>query len=172
MYLAIPFIAHRTYELLMIIRSVCAIIFQLFKLIVLEKRVLTILELNWNQRLGHKKTKLNICHICSRRFRSIHVVERTRTSLKCQKMRNARAKRAKILFLLSNMQICEVFVAVVVVVASEEMSAKTERKYRFLKTSFFSSNYAVQLKSSLITPTRRRHERLKFAYLITEKKTQ
>ena len=24
----------------------------------LEKRVLTILELNWNQRLGHKKTKL------------------------------------------------------------------------------------------------------------------
>ena len=28
----------------------------------LEKCVLTILELNWNQRLGNKKTKLNICH--------------------------------------------------------------------------------------------------------------
>ena len=28
----------------------------------LEKYVLTILELNWNQCLGHKKTKLNICH--------------------------------------------------------------------------------------------------------------
>ena len=28
----------------------------------IEKCVLTILELNWNQRLGHKKTKLKICH--------------------------------------------------------------------------------------------------------------
>ena len=28
----------------------------------LEKCVLTVLELNWNKRLGHKKTKLNICH--------------------------------------------------------------------------------------------------------------
>ena len=28
----------------------------------LEKCVVTILELNWNQRLGNKKTKLNICH--------------------------------------------------------------------------------------------------------------
>ena len=28
----------------------------------LEKCVLTILELNWNQRFGHKITKLNICH--------------------------------------------------------------------------------------------------------------
>ena len=30
--------------------------------------------------------------------RSLHVIERTRTSSKCQKMKNARAKRAKILF--------------------------------------------------------------------------
>ena len=28
----------------------------------LEKCFLTIVELNWNQRLGHEKTKLNICH--------------------------------------------------------------------------------------------------------------
>ena len=28
----------------------------------LENCIITILELNWNQRLGHKKTKLNICH--------------------------------------------------------------------------------------------------------------
>ena len=28
----------------------------------LEKCVLTILELNWNQPLGHRKTKLDICH--------------------------------------------------------------------------------------------------------------
>ena len=88
----------------------------------LEKCVLTILELNWNQRLGHKRTKLNICHhmltsSTQLQNRSFHVVERTRKSSKCQKMKNARAKRAKILFSFSNMQICRVFVAVVVVVA-------------------------------------------------------
>ena len=82
-----------------------AIIFQLFKVIMLEKCVLTILELNWNQRLGHNWTKFdkNICHpmltsSTHLRKRSFHVVERTRTSSKCQKMKNARAKRAKILF--------------------------------------------------------------------------
>ena len=69
-----------------------------------EKCVLTILELNWNQRLGHKRTKLNICHhmlTSSRQLqnKSFHVVERMRTSSKCQK-RNARAKRAKILFFI------------------------------------------------------------------------
>ena len=69
----------------------------------LEKCVLTILELNWNRRLGHKKTKLNICHhilasSTQLQNKSSHVVERTRTSTKCQKMKNARAKRAKILF--------------------------------------------------------------------------
>ena len=41
---------------------VSAIICQLFRLTMLEKCVPTILELNWNQRLGHKKTKLKICH--------------------------------------------------------------------------------------------------------------
>ena len=88
----------------------------------LEKCVLTNLELNWNQRLGRKKTKLNICHhmltsSTQLQNRSFHVVARTRTSSKCQKMKNARAKRAKVMFSLSNMQICGVFVAVVVVVA-------------------------------------------------------
>ena len=82
---------------------VSAIIFQLFKVIMLEKCVLTILELNWNQRSGHKWTKLNICHpmltsSTHLKNRSFHVVERTRTSSKCQKMKNARAKRAKIMF--------------------------------------------------------------------------
>ena len=85
--------------------DVPAIIFQLFKLIMLEKCVLTILKLNWNKRLGHKKTKLNICHhrlssSTQLQNRSFHVVERTRTSSKCQKMTNARAKRAKILFFI------------------------------------------------------------------------
>ena len=71
----------------------------------LEKCVLTVLELNWNKRLGHKKIKLNICHhmltsSTQLQNRSFHVVERTRTSTKCQKMKNARAKRAKILFFI------------------------------------------------------------------------
>ena len=72
----------------------------------LEKYVRNILELNWNQRLGHKETKLNICHpilTSSTQLQnwSSHVVERTRTSSKCQKkMKNARAKRAKILFFI------------------------------------------------------------------------
>ena len=83
-----------------------AIIFQLVKLIMLEKCVLTILELNWNQRVGHKKTKLNICHhvltsSTQLQNRSFHVIERTRTSSKCQKMKTARAKRAKILFFIA-----------------------------------------------------------------------
>ena len=69
----------------------------------LENCVLTILELNWNQRLGHKKTRINICHhmlasSTQLQNRSFHVAERTRTSAKCQKMKYARAKRAKILF--------------------------------------------------------------------------
>ena len=84
---------------------VSAIIFQLFKFIMLVKWVLTILELNWNKRLGHEKAKLNICHhtltsSTQLQNRSFHVVERTRTSTKCQKMKNARAKRAIILFFI------------------------------------------------------------------------
>ena len=55
--------------------------------------------------VGHKKTKLNICHhmltsSTQLQNRSFHVVERTRTSSKCQKMKTARAKRAKILFFI------------------------------------------------------------------------
>ena len=84
---------------------VSAIIFQLFKLSMLENCALTVLELNWNQRWGRKKTKLNICHhmlTSSTHLQnwSFHVVERTRTSTKCQKMKNARAKRARILFFI------------------------------------------------------------------------
>ena len=49
--------------------------------------------------------------------RSFHVVERTRMSAKCRKMKNARAKRAKLLVFVTNIQICDVLVAVLVVVA-------------------------------------------------------
>ena len=89
----------------------------------LAKCVLTILELNWNQRLGHKNTKME--HLLS----SAHVVHTTAKQvisrrrknenvLKRQKMKNSRAKREKkYCFSLANMQICGVFVGVVVVVA-------------------------------------------------------
>ena len=78
---------------------------QLSKVIALAKCALTILELNWNQRLWDSKTKLNICHHMLTlstypQNRSFHVVERTRTSSKCQKKKNTRAKRAKILFFI------------------------------------------------------------------------
>ena len=83
---------------------VSAITFQLFKFIMFQKRVLTILELNWNLRWRHK-TKLIICHHMltspsQLQNRSFHVVERARTSSKCQKMKNALAKRAEILFFI------------------------------------------------------------------------
>ena len=44
-------------------------------------------------------------------------MERARTPGRCPKMKNARAKRAKLLFFIANMQIDDVVVAVVVVVA-------------------------------------------------------
>ena len=73
------------------------------KAIVLAKCVPTLLELNWNKRFRDKQTKLNICHhmltsSTQLQNRSFHVVERTRTSAKCPKMKNARAKPAKLLF--------------------------------------------------------------------------
>ena len=57
--------------------------------------------------LGTLETKLNICHhmlttSTQLQNKSFHVAERTRTSIKCQKMKNARAKRAKILFFIVN----------------------------------------------------------------------
>ena len=72
---------------------VSAIIFQLFKVIMPDKWALTILELNWNQCLGHK-AKLNICYYMPSsstelQKTSFHVIERMRTSLICQKMKNA-----------------------------------------------------------------------------------
>ena len=84
---------------------ISAIISELFKVITLGKCVQTILELNWNQCFRGKETKLNICHHMltssgQLQNRSFHVVERSRTSAKCPKMKNARAKRAKVLFFI------------------------------------------------------------------------
>ena len=57
----------------------------------LAQCVLTILELNWNQRLGHKKTKLNICHqtlasSTQLQNRSKQVISRRRKNEKVFKM--------------------------------------------------------------------------------------
>ena len=90
--------------------------------------VLGIHEFNWNQRCKGKKNNLKNCLQVPTPSRqrenwSFHVVERTRTTANCKKkkkkMKNVRAKPAKVLFLihLSNMQICEVLVAIVVVLA-------------------------------------------------------
>ena len=73
----------------------------------LKKCVLTVLELNWNKRLGHNKTKLNICYhrlTSSTQLQNIsfHVEERMRMSMKYPKMKNARAKRA-----IFHFQICK-----------------------------------------------------------------
>ena len=65
-----------------------------------EKCALTILELNWNQHLGQDKIEHSLTSSTQLQKRSFHVIERTRTSSKCQKMKNARAKRAKILFFI------------------------------------------------------------------------
>ena len=94
--------------------------FLLFKVITLTKCVLTIQELNWNQRFRDKKTKLNICHhmvTSSTQNRSFHVVERARRSAKCQKWKLHVQSVQNYCFSQSNMPICDVLVAVVVVVA-------------------------------------------------------
>ena len=89
----------------------------------LEKMCSNYTGLNWNQRLGNRKTKLSICQHMLTSFTqlqnmSFHVVERTGTSSKCQKEKNAHVQGVqKYCFSLSNMQICGVSVAVVVVVA-------------------------------------------------------
>ena len=66
----------------------------------LKKCVLTVLELNLNKRLGHNKTKLNICyHMLTSSTQleniSFHVVERTRTCSKCQKNEKCTCKACK-----------------------------------------------------------------------------
>ena len=62
---------------------ISAIISQLFKVISLAKWVLTILDLNWNNRFRNETTKPNICHhnltsSTQPQNRSFHIVERTR----------------------------------------------------------------------------------------------
>ena len=84
----------------------------------LEKCVLTILELNWNQRLGHREDKIEHLssyahvvhatakHVISRRGKNENVCEMSKDQIcTCKACK-------KCCFSLSNMQICGVFVAV------------------------------------------------------------
>ena len=83
------------------------IISQLFKVISLAKCVLTILEIKLEPALQNRTFVI----IWSRRpynreNRSFHIVERTRSLRCCAKMKNARAKRAK-LYIFFYSQICK-----------------------------------------------------------------
>jgi len=49
-------------------------------------------------KIEHLSSYAHVVHTTAKKV--IHVIERTRTSSKCQKMKFARAKRAKILFLI------------------------------------------------------------------------
>ena len=88
----------------------------------LAKCILNILELNWYLWFGDNTKRSKICHHMLTlstllQNRSFHVVERTRTAVKCTKMKIEFAKHAKVLFFIVNMQICDVLVAVVIVLA-------------------------------------------------------
>ena len=101
---------------------ISAITFQLFKVIMPEKCALTILELNWNRCLGQDKIEhlSSYVHVKSSTQllkRSFHVIEKTKTSSKCEKMKNTPTKRAKILFFIVQYANLWGFVNVVVVIA-------------------------------------------------------
>ena len=66
---------------------------------------LTLLALNWCERFGDKKKELKICRqvltsSTQLQSRSFHVMERTRTCVKCTKTKIARAKSGKLLFFI------------------------------------------------------------------------
>ena len=94
----------REHHLKMSLR-VSAIIPQLFKVTMLATCILTIRELNWNQRFRGKKTKLNICHhmlTLSTQLQNRSFSRRGKNENICEMSKNekARAKRAKLLFFI------------------------------------------------------------------------
>jgi len=65
-----------------------------------------ILELNWFERLREKSINVKCCRqvltsSTQLQNRSFHVVERTKTTAKCTKMKNVGAKRPKLLFFVA-----------------------------------------------------------------------
>ena len=97
---------------------VSANIFQLFKVVMPEKCASTILELNWNQPLGEDKIEqlssyAHVVHTTARQVISRH--RKNENVFKMSKDEKCTCKACK--NTVSNMQICGVFVAVVIVVA-------------------------------------------------------
>ena len=78
----------------------------------LEKRVLTILELNWNK-IEHLSSYAQVVHTTAKQVMS----RRRKCQSRLQNVKTGKMRVQKYFFPLSNMQICGVFVAVVVVVA-------------------------------------------------------
>ena len=92
----------------------------------LEKRVLTILELNWNQRLRHREDKIehlslyaHVLHTTAKMVISRPGKNENVFKLSKDEICTCKACKKYCFFLLSNMQIFGVFVAVVVVVTRE-----------------------------------------------------
>ena len=86
------------------------------------KRSLSILELNWYQRLGGKKRQLNICrHVLtsSTQLQKQHISRNGKDKNGCEvyNHENCRYKACKTPVFFFNMQISDVLVAVVIVVA-------------------------------------------------------
>ena len=79
---------------------------QLFQVIMLAEHVLSIMELNWNQRLRDKKTNLLSCCQVFTSFTQrqkryfMSSTGRDLAATKCTKMKNAREKRKKLLFFI------------------------------------------------------------------------
>ena len=95
------------------------IICRLFQVVWFTKRTLNMLGFNWYERLEKKKLtffRQAMLSLISMRNRSFHVMDETRTAVKCTE-KKTRVKRAKRLVSLLNMQICDVLIAAVVAVA-------------------------------------------------------
>ena len=71
---------------------------RLFEIASIEKCLLTTLESNWCELFEWKFVVKCCVDITAKQV--FHVLDRTRTAAKCTKMKNARAKRAKLRILI------------------------------------------------------------------------
>ena len=72
---------------------------RLFEIVSIENCLPTILESNWYERFQSGDLSSSVTST-EPQNKSFHVVDRTRTAAKCTKMKNARAKRAKLLIFI------------------------------------------------------------------------
>ena len=110
---------------------VSAIIFQLFKVIMPEKCVLTILELNWNQRLGqdkieHLSSYAHVVHTTAKKVISRH--RKNQNAFKMSKEEKCTCKACK--NTVFHCQICK-FVGFVLPLSSWLLISATRRTHCF-----------------------------------------